>query len=177
MKIVNAELNQLQTGTVLEFNAQDLIGLRFVGEKEGAERKDGKDALTYYRFALGNRVFTIGSDDMESVELLRDAKRRATVGKLLLEATSFERPILDEQLQDTGEKETAYSFRFHGVVDLNTAKQLATAAGELQAIDAKFAPKPVTDNTMSPAALQKMIADSVAAFMPAPAPKAEAVAG
>ncbi len=172
MKIQSVNLDTLEKGTIIDFSAADLIGLRYIGTKEAMaaeDRKDGKADVAYERFALGNRVFTIPTEEQyeSAIELLKDADKRKTIGTLQLEATEFERKLTDDNGDETGETVLAKAFRFHGVATADDVITLAENAGKIAQVEAKYAPKATGVDTK---AIEQMIAKAVAAGLAKVAP-------
>lgn len=168
MKVVENGYANLPKGTVVEITGKELATVRFVREKKPKEdapdRKDGEPARTYYHFTIGGRGFTIDETDMDSVNLLRDKAQKRTVASLMLEATEHDVPMLDEDLQPTGEHETRKSFRFVSIVTADDAVAYAKNEGLVKQEEAKWAPK---DNTVSDVKLSNMIASALANVLPA----------
>jgi hypothetical protein len=168
MKVVENGYANLPVGTVVEVMGKDLAMVRFVREKKPAadapNRKDGEAARTYFHFSVGGRGFTIDESDMDSVNLLRDKAQKRNVASLILEATEHNVPILDEDLQPTGDFESRKSFRFVSIVTAEDAKAYAKTAGEVAQEEAKWAPK---TTTVSQADLSKAIAGALAVALPA----------
>lgn len=165
MKVVENGYANLPVGTVVEVMGKDLAMIRFVREKKSEkERKDGEPPRTYYHFSIGGRSFTIDDSDMDSVNLLRDKAQKRNIASIMLEATEHQVPILDEDLQPTGDYETRKSFRFVSIVTTEDAKAYAKSAGEVAQEEAKWAPKA---STVSQADLSKAIAAALATALPA----------
>lgn len=151
--------DNLLPGEVVSLAGMDLAMVRFVREKKSEkERKDGLEPLTYYHFSIGGRGFTIDSNDMDSVELLRDKARRATVAQLMLEATEHQVAVLDDNLVPIeGQFDTRKSFRFISVVTTVDALAYVKNAGQLAKEQAIWEPK---DN-VAMAEIAKLIDASV----------------
>lgn len=168
MKEFLLNIAALATGSIITINGMNLANVRYVGEKKSEkERKDGKEALTYYQFAIGGRSFTIDSNDMDSVELLRDKAKRATVGQLTLEATEFDVPVLDADGNPTGDSDKRQAFRFMSVITAADAIALVRSAGQIAKEESQWTPK---DNAVTEDRLAKLITDAMAKATPVAAP-------
>lgn len=147
---------KLPVGSVIVVSGKSLSDISFVRERA---IKDGAlvDAKNYAQFALGGRSFTIQDSDQESIDLLKDKQKRKTLDSVTLEATEYDRPVLDENGEATGDTMRVKSFRFISLVTADDSMAYSKTAGIVAQEEAKWAPKATIDMTT----LDKRIKESV----------------
>jgi hypothetical protein len=141
MRVLENGYANLPNGTIIELSGKslaDIVHVRTRALKEGAN----VDAKNYDQFSVGGRSFTIQDSDAESIELLKDKTKRKTLASVKLEATSYDRPVLDAETQEpTGETMTVKSFRFVSLSTLDDAMAYIKSEGTLAQEETKWAPK------------------------------------
>ena len=97
----------LKVGEIIELKQEHfLTNLRYIKSWTRETRNDSK---TFYQYSIGGRAFTV--DDLELHEML--LKYRSLIDTLVLEATEYQRPLLDDYGSVIeGESETVSSFAF-----------------------------------------------------------------
>lgn len=178
MKVLENGYASLPNGTIIELSGKSLSDIVFVREraiKQGAN----VGATNYSHFSVGGRSFTIQDTDSESIELLKDKAKRKTLASVKLEATSYEKPVLDENQEPTGETMVVKSFRFISATTTDDAIAYIRSEGSVAKEEQTWAPKTASVSQSNiDAAVDKGMNKFMEAFMAkfAPAQPAPAVA-
>lgn len=194
MNVLQNDFATLPDGAIIELKGKDIAMVRWVRDMKPAEdapqRKDGTPARGYSHFAVGGRGFTIDDQSQDDIDVLKDKNKRKTLSSIILEASSYDAPVLGEDLQPIeGETERKLSFRFVTLVTAEDAKAYVKTEGEVAQEEAKWAPKVaapaggglteaklggIMENAFANVMKQFMAMQAPAAA-PAPAPVAEHV--
>jgi len=171
MQVLQNDYTTLPAGAIVELKGKSLAMVRhvrdFVPAEDAPDRADGTPARGYSHFTVGGRSFTIDDQSPDDIMMLKDKNARKGIASLMLEASEYQKPVLDENKNVIpDESETVKSFRFVAIITAEDAKAYAKTEGEVAQEEAKWAPKAPVQQAVTDERLGKLIGAQLSSLLP-----------
>lgn len=172
MKVLENSYAVLPNGAIVELTGRSLNDITYIRERDinwQVEEDRRNDATKYAQFSVGGRSFTIQNNNEDVIALLKDKAKRITLASVKLEASEYNRAVLDPETNEpTGETMTVKSFRFISATTVDDAMAFAKSEGAVAQEEAKWAPKTASVSQANiDAAVNKSMDAFLAKFMEA----------